>query len=285
MAFLDIQFPRQVARGAQGGACYSTDVVVLGSGHEQVNQNWSVARGRWNVAHGVKSQAALDELIAHFRIAKGRANWFRFRDWADFEVSTSTGRLGTGAVGTGGPTYQLYKRYSHAAGSEDRLISLPESGGVTVYRGATPVVIGAGAGEIAIDYTTGIVTFVPDASKSILAISKASPGVIQTSTAHGYSTGDLIYLASIGGMTELNGTVVTITEVGADEFSIGVDTTGYTTYTSGGTAAKYPQAADALTWAGTFDVPARFDTDQMRAQVDDYGVYSWGEIPLVEKRV
>ena len=285
MAFRDIQFPRGVAHGAQGGVGYSTDVVILDSGHEQRNQNWSVGVGRWNVAHGVKSQAALDELIAHFRVAAGRTHTFRFRDWADFEVAISTGRLGTGAVGTGGPTYQLYKRYSHTAGNEDRLISHPESAGVTVYRDAVPVVIGAGAGEIAIVYTTGIVTFVPDVSKSIAAISKANPGVIQTTTAHGYTTGTLIYLAAIGGMTELNGTVVTITEVDADEFSIGVNTTGYTTYTTGGTAAQYPQAADALTWAGTFDVPARFDTDQMRAQVDDYGIYSWGDIPIVEARV
>lgn len=31
-----------------------------------------------------------------------------------------------------------------------------------------------------------------------------------------------------------------------------------------------------------FDVPARFDTDQMQVTVEDYGTYSWGQIPVVE---
>jgi uncharacterized protein (TIGR02217 family) len=31
-----------------------------------------------------------------------------------------------------------------------------------------------------------------------------------------------------------------------------------------------------------FDVPARFDTDQMQVTIEDYGTYSWGQIPVVE---
>lgn len=33
-----------------------------------------------------------------------------------------------------------------------------------------------------------------------------------------------------------------------------------------------------------FDVPARFDTDQMKVTVEEYGTYSWGQIPVVEVR-
>ena len=34
-----------------------------------------------------------------------------------------------------------------------------------------------------------------------------------------------------------------------------------------------------------FDVPVRFDTDRLSARLDDYGVNSWSDIPLVEVRV
>ena len=34
-----------------------------------------------------------------------------------------------------------------------------------------------------------------------------------------------------------------------------------------------------------FDVPARFDTDQMQVTVEDYGSYSWGQIPVVEVKL
>lgn len=70
---------------------------------------------------------------------------------------------------------------------------------------------------------------------SITGITKANPGSV-TIVGHGLKTGMRVSLASIGGMTELNGQDVTVTRTGADTFTIGVDTTGYTTYTSGGTA-------------------------------------------------
>ncbi len=34
-----------------------------------------------------------------------------------------------------------------------------------------------------------------------------------------------------------------------------------------------------------FDVPVRFDTDRLLASIDQYGVHSWNDIPLIEVRV
>lgn len=285
MAFLELQFPPEIAYGAMGGPEYSTDVVELDGGVESRNQNWSAARSRWDVAHGVKTAADYAALLAFFRIAKGRTHGFRFKDWLDFEAVVADGRLGTDAVGTGYPTYQLYKRYANAAGNEDRAIVKPVAGQVTVYRNASPVAVGAGAGEIAISSTTGIVTFVANSSKTITAITRANPGEVTTSAAHGFSTGNLIYLASVLGMTQVNGLAFNITVTAADKFTLGVNTSGYTAYTSGGTAAKYPQAADALTWAGQFDVPARFDVDHMQASREGPADYDWRDIPVIEIRV
>lgn len=55
-------------------------------------------------------------------------------------------------------------------------------------------------------------------------------------------------------------------------------TTGMISFTAA------PQAGAIITVDGEFDVPVRFETDQLAARLDDYGVYSWGEIPLVEIR-
>jgi hypothetical protein len=151
-----------------------------------------------------------------------------------------------------------------------------------VYRNAAPVTVGVSAGNIAVSYTTGRVTFVPDVTRTISAITKASPGKITTSANHGFSTGDKIYLDSIGGMTELNDTVVTITVVDADEFTIGVNTSSYTTFTTGGNAKKGPQPADALTWAGPFDVPVRFVSDWFRAVAETARHAEWPDIELLE---
>ena len=74
------------------------------------------------------------------------------------------------------------------------------------------------------------------AAKTITAITKANPGVV-SSTAHGYSNGDYVFL-SVSGMYQLNDKVVRVASVATDSFSLeGVDTTSFDTFASG-TAEK-----------------------------------------------
>ena len=91
-------------------------------------------------------------------------------------------------------------------------------------------------------------------AKTITAATKASPGVL-TSNSHGFSNGDEIFIASVGGMIELNGRnyrvadSTTNTFTLTDLFGVAINTTSFTTYTSGGTATEifelatpYPEA-------------------------------------------
>lgn len=75
-------------------------------------------------------------------------------------------------------------------------------------------------------------------AKTISGATQANPVQI-TAVAHGFSTGDVIQLASLGGMTQLNSKLFTITVTGVDTFTLdGVDGTAFTAYTSGGSATK-----------------------------------------------
>ena len=56
--------------------------------------------------------------------------------------------------------------------------------------------------------------------KNISAITKANPAVITTSATHGLTTGDSVYLQSIGGMTELNNRTFQVTVLTTTTFSI-----------------------------------------------------------------
>jgi len=151
MTFLNVQFPLEVAAGASGGPIYSTDVIVMGSGFEQRNQNWAGSRATWDVSRACDTEAKRGALIAFFRVAKGRANSFRFRDFTDYKASLSEGIL----AALGGNDYQLQKRYSNAAGAEDRDIIKPVSGTLTIRDGAAVLVE---AVDYSVDYATGIVT-------------------------------------------------------------------------------------------------------------------------------
>lgn len=75
------------------------------------------------------------------------------------------------------------------------------------------------------------------ANATITAITQANPGSVTTSAAHGFSTGDLIYIYGVVGMTQVNGVLFSITNTGATTFTLGVDTSAYTIYGSAGTAS------------------------------------------------
>ena len=70
---------------------------------------------------------------------------------------------------------------------------------------------------------------------TISGATQASPVVI-TATAHGFSDGDDIGIISVVGMTEINRKHYSMTLVDANSFSIPVDGTGFTAYSSAGEA-------------------------------------------------
>lgn len=149
MAFHEVRFPDDIAYGASGGPEFATTIVTMASGFEQRNINWQAARGRWDVASGLKKQAQLDTLLAFFRGRKGRAHGFRFKDWSDFRA---TGQL----IGTGdgtNKTFQLVKNYASGAGSESRIIKKPVSGTTKIYLNGVQLTSGW-----SISSSTGIVT-------------------------------------------------------------------------------------------------------------------------------
>lgn len=199
MAFIEERFPDDIAFGSSGGPEFSTDIVETSGGHEQRNSNWADARARYNVAHGVKTRAQLDALIAFFRARRGRADGFRFKDWTDYRASGEL--LGTG---DGEQTaFPLVRRYLSGGVTVSRAITKPVAGTVSVYLGGV-----LQTGGYSLSATTGIITF------------ESAPG-----------------------------------------------------------------SGVAVTADFEFDVPARFDTDRLSAALDEYGVHSWRDIPIVEVRV
>lgn len=74
------------------------------------------------------------------------------------------------------------------------------------------------------------------ANKTITGATQGNPCAI-TAAVHGYTTGAIVMIASVVGMTQLNDRLYTITVTGANTFTLnGVDSSGYAAYSSGGTA-------------------------------------------------
>jgi uncharacterized protein (TIGR02217 family) len=196
--FHEVQFPPDISYGASGGPGYSTTVVTTVSGRERRNANWAAARGKWNVAHGLKKREQVAALIAFFRARKGRAYGFRFKDWTDYQAFAQPLGVGNGS----NRTFQLIKRYASGGEIETRIIAKPVSGTVKIYRDGVQAVTGW-----TVNSATGLVTF-----------------------------------------------------------------------------TTAPASGVQVTADFDFDVPVRFDSDQMDITIETYQLGSWGHIPVLEIR-
>jgi hypothetical protein len=104
---------------------------------------------------------------------------------------------------------------------------------------------------------------ITNATKNITNITQANPAVV-TVASHGYTNGTDVWINSVVGMTELNGRRFRIANVTTNTFELsGVDSTSYTTYTSGGTVASVYEIASPFTESMLYDIQFTQSADVM----------------------
>jgi len=107
-----------------------------------------------------------------------------------------------------------------------------------------------------------------EGDKTITAITKANPAVV-TANSHGYSNGDEVVITAVGGMTEVNGKRFLVADKTTNTFELqdkdGVDinSSSFTTYTSGGVSNKVFELATPYTTAQLFDIKFAQSADVM----------------------
>lgn len=87
-----------------------------------------------------------------------------------------------------------------------------------------------------------------NATKTITGITAATPGVVTTSGDHNLQTGDRIMIYGVAGMNEVNNQEYTVTVLTGTTFSI-VDTSGFSAYSSGGTAELIYSGTSSDFWS------------------------------------
>ncbi|MDX2308462.1 MAG: DUF2460 domain-containing protein [Hyphomicrobium sp.] len=175
MNFHDVRFPTHISRGSEGGPERRTDVVVLGSGHEQRNARWYASRRVYNAGYGVRSIDDLNAIIAFFEERRGRLFGFRWRDhldWKSCPPSAAPSPLDQ-VLGTGNGTtsiYQIVKTYGSAHAPYVRDIAKPVAGTVRVAVAGSERILGT---HFSVDHALGRVTFlagqIPAAGASVTA--------------------------------------------------------------------------------------------------------------------
>lgn len=109
-------------------------------------------------------------------------------------------------------------------------------------------------------------------AKTITGASQGNPCVI-TSTAHGLSPGDRVTIASVGGMTTLNGNTYTVEYVTTNTFSLfQVNSSAYSAYTSGGTATPvtFTQIKEVKSYSGLDGQASEIDVTDMDSTAKEF---------------
>jgi len=107
-----------------------------------------------------------------------------------------------------------------------------------------------------------------EGDKTISAITKANPAVV-TANSHGYENGDEVLISSVAGMTQVNGKRFLVKGKSTNTFQLtdkegdNVNSTNFTTYSSGGVANKIFEITTPYTTAQLFDIKFAQSADVM----------------------
>lgn len=292
MAFIETpRFPTKIMEQALVSLRWSTDVIVYGNGTEYRNSNWSYPLKRFDLPN-VDTRENITVVNDWFMNTRGRFDGFRVKDLTDYKstadmdssVAATDQSIGTGDSST--VAFPLIKTYSVGSNSRTRRIYKPVASSVVVSVGGVTL-----SQQWTVSTTNGTVTFNANKTGTITNITQAANAVV-TSSGHTLTANDTVYISSVGGMTQINGSRYTVLSATGATFTLDVTTTGFTAYTTGGSYNTIPQSfntspetGEAVTAGFEFDVPVRFDTDQLDTRLLSPNAFSIDNVPLVELRL
>lgn len=153
MSFFEQQLHPRISFGAKGGPAFSSEVIQTTGGQRYANRNWTYPLHRYDISEGVKSPADFELIRSMFYNVFGQFDGFRFKDWADFELTDQPLSMISSGI------FQLNRSYVLGVRTFVRPIFKPVASTIvlTRHRAGTPSTPSA-----SIDYTTGQATISGD---------------------------------------------------------------------------------------------------------------------------
>ena len=281
--FLEERLPVDVRMGARYGDDYDVEIVTTVGGQEYRSLVQPFPRREFTIEYNGDLDHLWNGIVALYHRAYKSLAGFRVRCLDDYSTNGHTGAPTAtdqplALVSTG--VYQLQKQYG--AGASPLAIGLPVR---TLFKPVAGTVKAAIAGAlqpgISVDTTTGRVTF-QNKSASVTAVTKAAQAVA-TVGAHSFVVGDSVVFTGFdaGSMFQLNNVRAAVTATTATTITVAIDSTTFSTFTTGGSVNTRPQAGEAVTGGCEFDIPCRFNS-----AIDLTHLARWvretGQIDLVE---
>lgn len=262
--FLEEVLYSTVKYGSSWDEAYNVNVVETSGGSEYRSLIHPFPKRTFSLDFELATADMWGNIIDLYHRAHG--TYAGFRAWCHDEDS-SNGPLGTptafdqsmALVSAG--VYELRKYYGIAGtagstGYPHRKIKKPQAGTTLVGIGATAI----RSADWSVATTTGIVTFAADITQAVTGITQAAQAQLTVGAAHGFVSGMSVQISGVAGMTQINAQRALITATNATTITVAINSTAYSTYTSGGVVHTRPQAGETVTAGFRFHFPVRFKT-------------------------
>ncbi len=263
--FLEERLSDLIRYGSSWQDDFAVDVVRTAGGSEYRRLLHPYPVRSFDISYMLDSARLWSELVDVYHRAHGMYAGFRARCFDEYSTNGARGAVTafdqTLVAVTAGASYQLVKRYgtdkaAGAAGYSLRKLLKPVSGTTKVAIGATEI----RAADWSVATTTGIVTFAADKTYAITGISKAAQAVITFGTTHTLATGQSVQVSGVAGMTQINALRALIVGTTANTITVAINSSAFSTYTSGGNVHTRPQSGETVSGGTEFDFPVRFAT-------------------------
>jgi len=263
--FLEESLPISVRMGASYSDEYTVEITQTANGSEYRRLTHPYPRRIWNVMYTQQTADLWSQVLALYHRAYGMFAGFRVKAMDDFSTASRTGTPTatdqTLQVITTGTVYQLQVAYG--SGGTPLGIGTPYRTIFKPVASTTKVAIGSLEQTVttmwSVDTTTGRVTFAANKTRSITGITKAASAVV-TVGSHTFVANESVYFSGNVGMTEINGLRGTITSTDATHITVNINSTAFSTWTSGGTVNTNPQTGEVVKGGCEFDIPCRFNS-------------------------
>ena len=263
--FLEERLPDEIRMGAQVRDSFDVQITRTAGGAEHRRLIHSLPLRRLVINFTGLRDDTIKRVLDLYARAHGRYAGFRVK-WPDDCTTATNGRAAPSGTDQdlaliSAGIYQLQKSYGlggtpGASGLPVRTLFKPVAGTALISIGGVVPTLG-----FSVAPTTGRVTFDANKTRAITGISKATQAVVLCS-GHTFVAGESVHISGVSGMTEINdrrGLIVSV--VAGTSITVAINTAGYSTYTSGGTANTRPQTGEAVKGGCEFDLPCRFDGD------------------------
>lgn len=284
--FLEERLPVSVRMGASYADEYQIEITQTAGGSEYRRLVHPYPRRVFNISYVQITSDLWSQALALYHRAYGMFAGFRVKAMDDFTTNARTAAPTATdqplAVVTDGTVYQMQVAYGTGGtplgiGTPYRTIFKPVSGTTRVAIGtleqATPAMW-------SVSTTTGLVTFAANKTRSVTGITQAASAVV-TVGAHTFVVGESVHFASVAGMTQINGLRGTISATGGTTITVSINSTAFSTYTSGGTVNTNPQSGEVVNGGCEFDIPCRFNS-RIDVNAIAAGMRASGDIELIE---